>query len=234
MKSLLANSFAQQLAFNGVLATLAGSQVFTGTGQGAVLSPGWEMISQPIYDYEVYSTAGYTSQQFFQRSGGSANVGYDVTNMPAPGAFPRGQMFMVDSLEVDYISNGLPLLTAQTEASPPGASQINDMYSVMNAGWLNLTINAKPYLNCGQLKQFPPSVRVSGVAALSDATTAAGSQRSQYDLAAATGETFQLLPFLLQESVNFVVSVNFSTAIPVRTAARLGVTMNGVLFRRYQ
>jgi hypothetical protein len=233
MKSLVGAQLTRQAALRGANGILITAGIFTGTPDRPMLNAGWEAITQPIYDYHDYATGGATYIPFFQQAQGNNGTTAADTNMPGSGSFPRGQMFLVDGLEVNYISGAHPVTAG---IGTVATSQINDTYAVMNGkGYLSLTVGTRPYLSVGPLSQFPPSFRVTGVAATSAATTAAATTLNiDVDLAAVTGDSFQLIPYLLQETVNFNISLNFPTAIPVVTAGRIGINMNGVLYRRNQ
>lgn len=231
MKSSIATQMLKHSASKTLAGLLNKYGVFTGNDPAMGLQKGWEIITQPIRDYQTYPTGGFRSLAFFQQQAGSAGTTPENQNMPGAGQFPRGQMFLMEGLEVDFKPAGTPVVT--DSATVPDIT--NDLWKVTRSGYLTMSISTRPYLNVGPLSQFPPSFRINGAFAASAVTTAASVTphtviQTPYD----QGEAFQMIPYLLEESVNFVVTLNYDTPQTVVTAGLIGVNMNGCLIRRNQ
>ena len=74
-----------------------------------------------------------------------------------------------------------------------------------------------------------PDIRVS--VRTGDTTS---TQRSTMELSYNQGEPFQFVPYLIEEVVNFKVTVNYDAPVTMTTAGLLGLNMNGMLIRRNQ
>ena len=230
MKSSFATQMLKTAAGKNLSSLLNRFGVFSGNNPANGLQKGWEIITQPIRDYQAYPTAGFRSLAFFQNQSGAAGTTLENQNMPGAGSFPRGQMFVVEGMEVDFKPSGLP----SVKSAPGVALQLNELYAVTRAGYLTMTIGTRPYLNVGPLSQFPPSFRVFSAGARSDTTTAAGAQAVYDQTPINQGEPFMFIPFVLEEVVNFSVALNYDTPVTVTSAGTIGVNMNGALIRRNQ
>lgn len=230
MKSSVSSVMLKSAANRSLAGLLNKYGVFTGADPASGIARGWEIITQPIRDYQTYPVAGFRSLDFFQAQAGSPGTTKGNQNMPAAGFFPRGQMFLAEGLEVDFKPAGSPVDT--TSAAIPDLT--NDVWNVTRTGYLTMTIGTRPYMNVGPLSQFPPSFRVNGAFALADTTTAAVDRISSIQLPYDQGEPYQFVPFLLEENVNFVVTLNYDTPVTVAVAGLIGVNMNGCLIRRNQ
>lgn len=232
MKSSVSTNLLRNAAAQTNLATLANNYgVFTGGTPASGIAQGWEIITQPIRDYQTYPAAGFRSRSFFQQAAGSTGTNPADQNMPAAGSFPRGQMFLWEGIEVDFQPSGEPVTSGATVDT-----RINEFAAVMQGGYLTVTIGSRPYLNVGNLLQFPTSFRAAadaamGVSSDSDATTAT---LYSTNLPYAEGEVFQFIPYLLEEVVNFNVTVHYDTPVTVASDGKMGVLMNGCLIRRNQ
>lgn len=232
MKSSVATSMLRSAATKSMARLLNQYGVFTGGDPAMGLQKGWEIITQPIRDYQDYPATGFRSLAFFQQQAGSAGTTPENQNMPGAGQFPRGQMFLLEGLEVDFKPAGNPFSVSVADAAVPDIT--NDLWRVTRSGYLTMSISTRPYLNVGPLSQFPPSFRVNGAFALADTTTAAADRVSAVQVPYDQGENFQMIPYLLEETVNFVVTLNYDTPVTVATAGLIGVNMNGSLIRRNQ
>ena len=61
-----------------------------------------EVIWQPLYDYQVYAAAGFTSQRFFNVPAGQAGKTFDDTNLETAGVLPVPQNMAITSVEVVF------------------------------------------------------------------------------------------------------------------------------------
>lgn len=193
-----------------------------------------EGIRASLYDFQTYAHAGTTTQYtFFQVPVGQSSKTLADTNMEAAGSLPSPKSFLVESIEV-CIFPGLSPLTL-------GAAQTddfsNDVYAWTKGGYLNFFIGSKSYLTEAPLGRMPPRNAMHGYGAIADATTAAAALCSKLSYASPAGQPYMLAPpILLVPTQNFNVTLNFPTtlAMPSGQDARVGVILNGILYRNSQ
>jgi len=177
----------------------------------------YEVITRALYDHQVYPAAGNVPQMTFFGTPYTAN-GRTLadTNMEQGGTLPSPQQFMVQSIAVT-IDPGVGI-----DADNYG----NDVNTLGKVGVLVLRIGSKEYVTEAPLNRFPPDTRLH---------VAMGGQAAG-DFAAVTGRTFKIRPFLLQPTQNFNVQIFFPTApaLPSGQPARIGVFLNGDLYRLSQ
>lgn len=203
--------------------------------------PGWEAIRQSLYDFTTYAAAGHTTLNFFATPNGQGGKTLSDTNMTLAGQLPAAQEFLVNSIEI-YFRTLTPAPAASTVdaavAAPALATQINDSYLVSRTGNLTFTIGSKPYLQEAPLGRFPPKTSFEVDAAVALATTvAADSIESRIAISRWAGRPYLLSPadLRLTSSQNFNVSLNWPEgAQAIVTAARIGVVLDGILYRRSQ
>lgn len=203
--------------------------------------PGWEAIRQSLYDFTTYAIAGHTTLNFFATPNGQGGKTLSDTNMTLAGQLPAAQEFLVNSIEIHFITL-TPLTSASTVDAAVGApvlaTHINDSYRVRRTGNLVLTIGSKPYLTEAPLGRFPPKTNFEVDAAVALATTvAADSVEARIAVARWTGRPYLLSPadLRLTSSQNFSVSLNWPEGVQGVTAdARIGVVLDGILYRRSQ
>lgn len=198
--------------------------------------PGFETVTQPVYDFQTYPAAGTPSLIFFQNPQGQGGRTQQDTFMTTAGVLAQPQTFIARSIEVQFFS-GVLVSPAEDVAAPFAASQgINDVMAVMRTGWLKFFIGSKPYLEFGPLMNFPPENGLGGFAAMSATDAAAGSYNvTQY--ARPVGKCFALkYPIRLEANQNFSVSLNFNAAValPSGVDGRIGVVLRGDLIRKSQ
>lgn len=191
-----------------------------------------ETIWWPLYDIQAYGTGGITTATYFQRAVGSSGITKASTNMVTPGTIPRGQQFLITSIEVELYSAKADISVATTVAP----LQVEDYYAVMTAAaYLELTIGSKAYVTEGPLLRFAPRQRIKAdMAVAANDTTANTATTVSNGLAQVCGETYDIVPLVLVPNQNFNVQIAFDSAISITTAARLGVTLNGYLTRNAQ
>lgn len=203
--------------------------------------PGWEAVRQSLYDFQTYAAAGQTTMTFFAVPNGQSSKTLSDTNMTLAGQLPAAQEFLVNSVEV-YFRTTTPAPSASTAdaavAAPALATHINDSYLVSRTGNLTLTIGSKPYLQEAPLGRFPPKTHFELDAATALATTvAADSIESRMAIARWVGRPYLLSPadLRLTSSQNFSVSLNWPEGVQaITSAARIGVVLDGILYRRSQ
>lgn len=202
---------------------------------------GWEAIRQSLYDFTTYAAAGQTQLSFFALPVGQGGKTLSDTNMQLAGQLPANQEFLINSIEI-YFRTTTPAPSASTVdaavAAPALATQVNDSYLVSRTGNLTLTIGSKPYLQEAPLGRFPPKTNFEIDAATALATTvAADSIESRIALGRWTGRPYLLSPadLRLVSTQNFSVTLNWPEGVQAITnAARIGVVLDGILYRRSQ
>lgn len=207
----------------------------------SVNRPGWEAIRQTLYDFQEYNQAGHTQLQFFAVPAGQQGKTQSDTNMSLAGQLPANQEFLIQSIEV-YFFPTTPTVAAQMPAAfgaQAAAQVVNDAYVVGRSGNLALVIGSKPYLQEAPIGRFPPKASFCLDAALADSTTAGGNQQSRIAYAKWSGRPYLLSPadILLIQNQNFSVTLNWpegAVALPSNNPARIGVVLDGYLYRRSQ
>jgi hypothetical protein len=175
-----------------------------------------EVIRQSLYDFTTYPLAGQTSLTFFQIPIGQAGKTKFDTNMEVAGSLPNPKKFLVKSIEVHLYPGG----------SPETGSIANDTYTFSQNGFLDFFIGSKSYLTEAPLGRLPQSVGMRSVAF--------GAQAGA-DYAVMGGQSYVLTtPIVLEPTQNFNVSLNWPVAVPLSANARVGIVLNGLLYRLSQ
>ncbi len=192
-----------------------------------------EVIWQPLYDFLVYPTAGSTAPfTFFQRSTGTAGTTLSDTNMLAAGHVPRPQQFLVTGIQIVFLPAGDAALGAQAI----GAVQPNwvDVNAVAIEGNVVFNIGSKAYLREFPTGKFPPTFTINGEGNRSDANVAAAAGLGFVDFARVTGRYYSITPVKIPANQNFDVTISFPAAVAVAANSRLGVILDGFLYRLSQ
>lgn len=214
-----------------------------------------EVIYQPFYDWQLYATAGQQQYQFFQQQIGQgittasgAVVGSPKskldTNMTLSGQIPAPQAFLITGFEVYFLpgnvstaqtfEDALPSVFAAANAATVAAAA-NDVSRILQNGALRLFIGSKEYLYDTPLMKFVPSSFIGVDGAMASTSATAG--EVALVTARAMGHAYVLpVPITLRASQNFSVTLEFGGATPTPSGfnGRLGVQMNGFLFRAAQ
>lgn len=177
-----------------------------------------EVIWQPFYDYQTLSAAGIASQRFFVDPVGTAGKTIADTNMDLSGQLPKGQRFVLTGIQVEILPGVAIAATASDFA--------DDVYDVVKGGALKLKIGSKDYVTQGNLMKFPPVNRLS--------TAAATGQAETYLYCTSSGREFAIRDLALVSNQNFSVELLELAALPSGVDARIGVTLNGYLYRNAQ
>jgi hypothetical protein len=207
----------------------------------AVNRPGWEAIRQSLYDFQAYAAAGQTVLSFFAVPAGQAGKTLSDTNMSLAGQLPTNQTFLIQSLEVVFFPT-VPAVTAQNPATFGAqaiAQIVTDSNVVGRTGNLKLEIGSKPYLQEAPLGRFPPKTHMEVRAALADVSTAGASFQSRIALAYWAGRPYIVSPAEMEliQGQNFSVTLNWPEgvqALPSGNPGRIGVILDGILYRRPQ
>lgn len=217
-----------------------------------------EVIKQTLYDTLIYATAGATALRFFQNpvgqglsaAPGNANNAKTLadTNMTQAGTLPSPQGFFVSSIEVDFQPGSVntantftPQTRASSAAAPAAATGIvqvgavNDVSSVLGAGFLQFNVGSKNYLTEAGLLRFPPKARFELDAAF------AGNSATTANFGAANlkagGRPYMLNPGIaIMTSQNFEVIVNYPVVVatPSGFNGAMRVILDGWQFRAVQ
>lgn len=192
---------------------------------------------QPLYDYQVYAAAGQNSMTFMQTPQGQGGRTFSDTNMVAAGMLPAPQKFDADGIEVLFVPGaGVPVSTFGAEAA---AKFINDVAAVyLQPARLVFTIGQMAYAFDSPLVNFAPRRWLDGFAAAADASTAGANLQTVVGYATAKGEPYRIDPIVqIPPNQNFTVQItwdNGAVALPSTVAGRIGVRLNGYLYRAVQ
>jgi len=179
-----------------------------------------ETIWNPIYDYKALGATAVTSAVFFQDPIGALGKTLADTNMVSAGNLPKGQAFLVTGVQVEC-------LPAAAISGTTTSKFADDVYTFYKNGVLVFTVGSKEYVRQGNLMKFAPRNYLSVFGATTVAT-------DRYVYAAADGKEFQIVDLLLESSMNFNVELRSIPQLPSTADARVGVTLNGYLFRNAQ
>lgn len=182
----------------------------------------YEVIWQPLYEYQTYPLAGTTGLTFFQNTVGSVAGGLSTTNMRAAGQMPRPQEFLITGIQVVFEAG---TAVAAAAAIPTNVLDVN---TVATSGNLELFIGSKAYLNDGPVGAFPQQF---GLSIASDQGT--GAFGTNY--ARTAGKYYAITPVKIPANQNFNVTLNWPEGVQAITvAARIGVRLDGFLYRLSQ
>ncbi len=218
---------------NNSVPTLAQLKRFNVNREGQV-----EGIRQTFYDFQTYAAAGQTSLIFFQVPQGQSSKTIAYTNMESAGQLPVPKQFLVQSIEIYFfpgVDPGTKVTTvAETEFT-------NDVYTVMKSGSLDFFIGSKSYLQEAPIGRFPSTtgLRVEAAHAIVELQASAADAELQVstDYAVFSGKPYFLAPpIFIPSNQNFNVTLRWPSvvALPSTTAARIGIVMNGILYRLSQ
>lgn len=190
---------------------------------------GLEATAQPLYDFAAYAAAGQTSLTFFQTPMGSGGKTAADTNMQLAGQLPSPQQFLLNSIEVIFY----PGVSPTPAAAAVNSEFVNDVWAVGKGGVLSLQVMSKQQLQMAPIQSFPPSNCMQVDAALSDTTTAAATRLNTTQYACWRGPVFKVAPIMILASQNFSVTLTWpaAVALPSTVAGRIGIRLNGILYR---
>lgn len=207
--------------------------------QWAVNRPGqYEVVRQTQYDFQAYAAAGQTSLQFFQVPQGQGGKTIADTNLDVAGSLPQPKWFLVESIEIHFYPGVNPGTSVTTAAE---TEFTNDVYALAKGGSLDFFIGSKTYVVEAPLIRFPPKTRlyVDAAHALQTKQAVAADAELQVstDYGAACGRPYFVDPeVLLIPNQNFKVTLAWPTvvALPSGADARIGVILDGILYRQSQ
>lgn len=217
-----------------------------------------EKVRQRLFDFQIYPTAGTTQMTFFAQPKGQGNSSspgnagnvktYADTNMELAGQLPSPQAFIAESIEIvtfagsstaaNTFATVTPMEFSTTAAATVDAS-INDVNAIGVAGWLDLYIGSKTYLRDAPLGAFPPKtfLALDAAVALQGNGQTVTSTMATIANAKWSGRPYYLdPPITLRATQNFNITLNWPVAVatPSGFNARIGVILDGVLFRKAQ
>ena len=201
----------------------------------------YEVTRQSLFDFQTYAQAGQTSLTFFQVPIGQSGKTIADTNLELAGQLPAPKYFVVESIEIYFFPADAPVTVGNTTAITAVVSNYaNDVDAVAQSGSLDFFIGSKSYLQEAPLGRFPPKTRLQTEfgAALQTKQAIAADDTAQIigDYAAMAGRPYFLDPYkiLLAPTQNFNVTLTWPAAVAVSADARVGVVLDGVLFRLSQ
>ncbi len=214
-----------------------------------------ELIWQPLYDWNIYPTAGIANLPFFQNPQGTGFSAQPVaaatpktaadTNLTQTGLLPAPQSFWVDGIEVqvdpgstataNLFGNPLPSqFNATAAAAVTGPT--NDHNAIVRSGLLTFSIMQKNYYQEGPLYRFPPrtAVKVSGGVSLAGTNAQPGEKDVLQPYVEGIGVRFDP-GYGIATTCNFAVLLSWPALVPTAAFnARIGLFLNGWLFRAAQ
>lgn len=177
-------------------------------------------IWQPLYDFQTYANGGVASQRFFSVPRGQGGKTEQDTNMELSGQIPKGQKFDITGIEVAFYPGGTILSAAANEYA-------DDIREVYQNGALDLVIGSRSFCLQAPLGKFPPTAHME----VDAASTAAGESIS---FAYPIGREYATVNMELVSNQNFSVLLTGLPALPSGVDGRIGVTLNGFLYRNAQ
>lgn len=207
-------------------------------GQYAVTLPGWEAITQTLYDSASYIAAGQPQLAFFATPNGQGGKTLSDTNMQLAGQLPANNQFLVKSIELKFCPT-VPAVAAQNPAAfgaQAVALIINDAYVFYHGGNLQFYIGNKQYLQEAPLGRFPSKTSFDVAAALADVSTTGNNFQSRIAFAQAGGRPYQLqAPLLITASQAFNLTLNWPEGIQAITnPAKVWCVLDGIFYRLAQ
>ncbi|MBT9174236.1 MAG: hypothetical protein DDT21_02648 [Syntrophomonadaceae bacterium] len=192
----------------------------------------FEAVRQSLYDFQTYPAAGITQMMFFQVPAGQGTKTLADTNMEIAGSLPNPKMQLVQSIEILLFPDSSPSSTAAV--TNPSAF-VNDTYLLSRSGWVEFFIGSKAYLLEAPIGRFPPKTRLDGFGAVNHTLAVAGTTTVRDSYAVLAGRPYIVDPWiLLKPTQNFRVSLNWPVAIPISAPARIGLVLDGILYRNSQ
>ena len=202
-----------------------------------------EVVRQTFYDFQNWgaSGVGVTEYSFFQVPVGQSGKTRADTNMTNAGLLPAPQKFLIQGVEIHFLSGLSPSRFNATASDANVNGYLDDVVAALGTtttnvgGFLELSIGSKPYLTEAPLYRLPPKTRFKPENSI--ATNAAATGFIAYDYAVSAGRPYFLDPPAFVPSMqNFKVTINFPTAVTLPSAlnARIGVVLEGLVYRLSQ
>ncbi|MHB8674553.1 MAG: hypothetical protein ACYDAK_12875 [Candidatus Limnocylindrales bacterium] len=213
-----------------------------------------ELIWQPIYDWNIYPTAGILNLPFFATAQGQGQSAQPIaaaavkspadTNLTQAGTLPAPQSFWCSGIEVqidagstataNLFANAVPTFFAAANAAAASAP-LNDWVVIARSGTLVFNIMQKTYYQDGPLYRFPQ--RAAARIDSSIATSSATAGELGVAMPFSTGLPVEFVPgWGIKTTTNFGVTLSWPAVRATASGfnARIGVFLNGWLFRAAQ
>lgn len=188
-----------------------------------------EAIRQSLWDTQTYVDATTTQLLFFQVPKGQSSKTMADTNMEAAGSLPAPKSFLIQTIELYVFPTNTIAADGTTIAA---AKNLPDVHDLCKVGWLELYIGSKAYLQEGPLMKFPPRSGITGIEVGADSTANTG---VRVDYASLGGPVYELDPWvLLVPTQNFVVSLNWASAVNINANCTIVCNLGGILYRNSQ
>jgi len=234
----------------------ASAEIISGlaTRFGSIDYTQFQSVRWTFYSYVTYPEAGATTLNFFGTTPGTPNITLEDTNIPRTGSFGQ-QHFLVKS-----ISTGVKI--ASNNLSGYDGSDASTLFSdyllgFFNAGVLNFSIGARPFLQLPKPFQYAPQGAGAYRARNAGLTSMVGTGGPPTALSAMVSDT----PFvqqtryrrnalildpniLIEAEQQFAISIDYpSGLVPVigtgitddtTNPLKVGVFLEGVLLRPLQ
>lgn len=171
-----------------------------------------ELINQPLYDFKEIIGGG--SYEFFGAPIGTDSAdlyrnGFERTNMYCSHMLPRANCFVIKGIRVIFFPN----------VDSCDHDRKKDARKIYSNGCLTLLICNKYFLNLGPLGIFPPLIDVyQDIAENRRALSRHGYFSLEHDLNIGPTQYFS-------------VSIFLDTRIKLSSAGRLGVVLDGTMYR---
>lgn len=201
-----------------------------------------DVVFAPMWDRQVYPTAGINTLRFFARIQG-AGVTYTDSSMTLAGQIPQPEVYLVTGLYVDFKS-GVPLIKGgQLSAGVAGVlpNAADDVQKILYSGNLEFKIGTKAYAYGAPLAYFPPPYHLDLQAALSDdSILAVVVDTSALTIAASAyicGDTMAITPVEIPAGQNFGATVSWPegpVATPSGVDGLIAVGLMGYSYRPVQ
>ena len=190
-----------------------------------------EGIKASLYDFTTYAQAGQTQLDFFQVPQGQAGKSLADTNMEAAGSLPNPKSFLVTNIQCYVFPNpAISILGADAVATG-----LNDIQIIGQGGWLEFFIGSKNYIQEGPILRFPPRNGLIINSSQDSQTTPAAGLQTMNAYGNLGGEPYDMKPpILLNPTQNFRVSLKWPVGLAISHSCRIGIVMEGLLYRLSQ
>lgn len=218
-----------------------------------------ELIWQPLYDWQIYPTAGIAQLPFFTVPQGGGFSSQPIaaaapkteadTILTQPGQLPAPQSFWADGLEIQIDAGStatanlygvaVPSVWLATAAAA-STTNLNDVNIISRSGLVKFNIMQKTYYQESPIYRFPPraNVKYAGNQAVCGTNAQPGSLSTMQALSEGNGVRF-VPGYGIATSSNFSVVLSWPALVPTTAPgsgfnARIGCFLNGWLFRAAQ
>jgi hypothetical protein len=192
-----------------------------------------EVIFQPLYDTQAYTSAATVDLNFFQTAG----LGPNLSNMQLAGVLPSPQKFLIQAVRFNPLVQPTLSVAAAVDAQTI-AGALNDIFLLTTRGVLSLNVATKNYLTI-PLDSVPAGGGIFGsVASTANAAAAkAGVMESGANGNPDARNSFVLdqAALLIDTQVNFIVNLHWAAAVTLNgSPVNLRVYLDGWLIRAVQ